>query len=240
MKSLLLFAYNNLFLTCLFFSSGTCFRDRESYPTIQDVVSFKTPQQTTQETEGSELTIDIEKLDIHRIKQDDTAFRNQLTRGQGDLFLQDEEMPIDTRRVQKFTNLETYVQAYKIQFRTKMADVMLQLVYMARSKIQSFERQGFINKESSEYRVGLVVRKMDTYHYKARRYLTIMVSKQNEGKWNTESTSILNLHHKIVMMHQDFMHLFYVQMRLHERITVIEGKPIHSYTETYPTSTSDK
>ncbi|XP_063545795.1 uncharacterized protein LOC134753786 [Cydia strobilella] len=227
----MLSVFNKIFLISLFCSPGTSFRDRESYPTIQDVVSFKTPQQTTQGAAESELTIDIEKLDVHRLKQDDTAFRNQLMGVLGgDLLLQDEKITKDTRRVQTYRNANTFPIAYKIQFRTKMADVMLQLIYMARSKIKSFEVHGYINKESPEYRVALIIRRLDSLLYKAMRYHTVMIEKQNDGKWNRESTSVLNLHHKIVMAHEDFIHLFFVQMHLHERLEQMSGNPIHTPT----------
>ncbi|XP_063392645.1 uncharacterized protein LOC134678126 [Cydia fagiglandana] len=230
---------NKIFLISLFCSPGTSVRDRESYPTIQDVVSFKTPQQTTHGPAESDLTIDIEKLDIRRLKQDDAAFRNHLMGGLGgDLLLQDEKITKDTRRVQKWLNsTETFSAAYKIQFRTKMADNMLQLIYMARSKIKIVEVHGYINRETPEYRVGVIIKKLDNLLYKALRYYTVMVMKQNEGEFEKESSSVLNMHHKIIMAHEDFMHLFFVQMHLHERFEQLNDHPIHTPSEKTKTTT---
>ncbi|XP_061723523.1 uncharacterized protein LOC133529736 [Cydia pomonella] len=112
-----------------------------------------------------------------------------------------------------------YTNATNYQFRTKVLDSMLQLVYMTRHYFKQFEKYQYIDKTSINFRIGFVSRKLRMLFRKAVRIFEMLNIKQRKQKWGeTESiTAPLSLHHKVAKIHVDFEYYYIVIKKLHAK-----------------------
>ncbi|XP_063372541.1 uncharacterized protein LOC134660691 [Cydia amplana] len=198
---------------------------KKKYPRIQDVVSF---------SEKGNLNF-INRLiknmkyylNMEQFRSNEELFRREIRGNLEDPVLLEGE-PFKNRRVEIYKKSnEEYIKATKLQFRTKIADSMLQLVYMARHYLKLFERTQYVDKNSNAYRIGVIAKKLMMMYKKSTRILEIMNIRQKNEQWVIFETSApaITLHHKVAKMHVDFIYYYEVLKRLHTKIRQVRKLP---------------
>ncbi|XP_063394179.1 uncharacterized protein LOC134679222 [Cydia fagiglandana] len=198
---------------------------KKKYPRIQDVVSFSEKGNTSF---INRLIKNMKSyLNMDQFRRNEEVFRRQITDNLEDPVLLEGE-PFKNRRVQTYKGDNSeYTKATNMQFRTKILDSMLQLVYMARHKLQLFESPTYVDKNSIAYRVGVIAKKLYMLHNKSIKILEILNIRLGKDTWNEYGNSVpaLTLHHKVAKMHVDFIYYYEVLKRLHMKIRELRNLP---------------
>lgn len=209
---------------------------KESYPNIEDVISFTQKEYNAPIIPANVIernfSIDIEKLDIDKFRRNEQSFRKQILGD--DSFNDDFATGNDTRRALKWIPKKTddYIKAERLESISKIADIMLQTIYMARQKIKTLEREEVvkINKETKSYRVSYLYNNLRDYWKKISNiYLTMKDNRDQMAKvmhlsrherkfspWISLNPFII-LHHKAARVHVDFLKTWWVFVKVYEK-----------------------
>ncbi|KAI8425946.1 hypothetical protein MSG28_004940 [Choristoneura fumiferana] len=211
---------------------------KESYPKIEDVISFTHPQYNAPIVPAGVIarnfSIDVEKLDIDKFRRNEQSFRKQIL---GDDVFDNDNVSIgfnDTRRALKyiFDKKDDFIKAEKLEAVTKIADIMLQTIYMARQKIKTLEREEVvkINKETKSYRVSYLYNNLRDYWKKISNIYMTMKDNKDQMAHVMHATShdrkfspwlslnpFIILHHKAARVHVDFLKTWWIFVKVYER-----------------------
>ena len=118
------------------------------------------------------ITIDLEKVNFTTILSKINKFSfNLVDRELNESVLKD----IETRRLSWIGSGSQWNRAARILVQTKLFDLMLQLIYMARHKIKQLENEAYYNTADTSYRIAFLYRRLRRIWKKMLDIYTIMV-----------------------------------------------------------------
>ncbi|XP_050351783.1 uncharacterized protein LOC126774343 isoform X2 [Nymphalis io] len=161
------------------------------------------------------ITIDVEKLNISTIteKLKATAGNFENTTGE-DLILRDYK----TRRLAYIGRIREWSNASAVLVKNKIFDLMLQLIYMARHKIKQIENEPYYNPSDTSYRIAFLYRRIRRIWKKMYDIFTTMSKNRHNWKKVFERVNpFLILHHKAAKLHVDFLYLWWLLIKMHEK-----------------------
>ncbi|XP_041986701.1 uncharacterized protein LOC121738600 [Aricia agestis] len=159
------------------------------------------------------ISINIDKLDINKIKEKMDYFAKKLT---GDF---DETELNNTRRTMEGMGRKYYDYSLddETMVRLKILDLMLQLIYMARYKIKMIENDPYFNPQDTSYRIGYLYRKLRRIRKKMLDIYSLMEKRfqKREGKFRNAGTYLILLS-KQKKLHNDYLYIWWVMIQMHE------------------------
>ncbi|CAG4963003.1 unnamed protein product [Colias eurytheme] len=200
-----------LVVVCLF-DLGIC--QKKLFPDVTDLFQtfnedpFDIKDLQNQGVYVKNISIDVEKLDLDKFK---TKFQLDKINNETIEFN-------DTRRFLWAGKAWQFRHATKMGVKIKCLDIMLEIIYMARHKLKQLESEKFFNPKDTSYRIAFLYRRLRRIWKK----MTDIYNTMWNHRWSSKPAwgwmePFLILHHKAAKKHVDFLYLWWVQVKLHEK-----------------------
>ncbi|XP_046968886.1 uncharacterized protein LOC124536398 [Vanessa cardui] len=164
------------------------------------------------------LTIDVEKVNVTVLM----AKLKSLTKNVENNTAED----YNARRLAYVGRLYQWNNASIVLVKNKLFDLMLQLIYMARHKIKQLENEPYYNPSDTSYRIAFLYRRLRRLRKKLLDIYTTMVrNRHNKANVFDRVNPFLILHHKAAKLHVDFLYLWWLLVKLHEKYDFRHGIP---------------
>ncbi|XP_064073457.1 uncharacterized protein LOC135193706 [Vanessa tameamea] len=165
------------------------------------------------------LTIDVEKINITTIIAKLKSFARTFENNTGeDVLLKDNK----ARRLAYVGRLYQWYRASTVLVKNKLFDLMLQLIYMARHKIKQLENEPYYNPSDTSYRIAFLYRRLRRLW---KRLLDVFTTMTRNRSVFDRVNPFLILHHKAAKLHVDFLYLWWLLIKLHEKYDYRHGIP---------------
>lgn len=120
------------------------------------------------------ISLDLDTLDIQKLRRKMDLFKAKFS--EFDL-IDNNTFANDTGRSPVLRNNAEETRAARHVVRTKLLDLMLQLIYMARHKIKQLENERYFNRHDTSYRVAFLYRRLRKIWKKMMDIITTMRKK---------------------------------------------------------------
>ncbi|CAH4032967.1 unnamed protein product [Pieris brassicae] len=190
-------------------------QDLQIFPDISDL--FETFNQSSNIAPQGDIiikniTIDVERVDIEKLKKKLNMSQNiDFTRMN------------DTRRLGWHGGYYEWQEASRYEVKLKVLDLMLQFIYMARHKVKRLEAERYFNPKDTSYRIAFLYRRLIRIFKRMNDIYSTMCKIKERKSLNMEHQ--LFLHHKSAKLHVDFLYLWWVLVKLHEKYSLAHGIP---------------
>ncbi|OWR44438.1 hypothetical protein KGM_210379 [Danaus plexippus plexippus] len=163
------------------------------------------------------LSIDLEKLDMNNITRKLEVMRRNLNDSDDTGALEE----FNTRRLGTHGSAWQRNRAIDLLERVKVYDIMLQLIYQARHKVKQIESEKYYNSKDTSYRIAFLYRRLRRIWKRMHDiYTTMKLNKyennKHRGKFQVIETYLI-LHHKAAKLHVEFLYMWWVLIKLHEK-----------------------
>ncbi|CAK1544858.1 unnamed protein product [Leptosia nina] len=167
------------------------------------------------------ISVDVEKIDIRKLKNK-LSVKTNLTDVLPDIYLN------ETRRLDRVGSKREFYAASELEVKIKLLDLMLQLIYMARHKLKRLEAEKYFNPKDTSYRIAFLYRRLIRIYKRMTDVYTTMWNKRIITEicrhFHLMGAHLL-LHHKAAKLHVDFLYLWWVLVKLHEKFCLAYGLP---------------
>ncbi|XP_031768508.2 uncharacterized protein LOC116413438 isoform X2 [Galleria mellonella] len=208
-----------LLILLLYATIISCDYNNTDYPDIQDIFSILKNNETQlpSDVKALDVKLNIETLDVNKFKKKMQTYEAEMSKLyniNNNTINNTEVFSNDTRRFYIPYIWSWWNAASTMAHKLKTLDMMLQVLHMAKFKINQLETSKYFNQKDTGYRIAFLYRRLRRIYRKIIDIYMTTKLKRDQGK---DSNIAISGHQRAVRFHVDFLYLWWVLIRIDKR-----------------------